>query len=260
MRLVRIPRARPAPARPRSLPAIALSVAAMLGLPATAAPGDWTFSLSAQGWPPATSITLPGRYDVVQGELGLPDAINAGDIALSAAVEARHGRWSFLLEGLSFDTRADATPNHPEISFACIKADIAVINAYLGYRIMQDTVSSLDLALGLRNTRTDTEVREGGGDLVTINLQDDDWTQPLVALRYSRSFAQDWYGTLFLDAGGAGGGSDRTWQAAATLGRNLGTHFAVEAGYRILDIDHGTGFDTFDLHMAGPFAGLKLRF
>lgn len=240
--------------------ALALCVTTTLAGPAAAAPGDWSFSLSVQGWPPATSITLPGRYDFVEGELSLSDALDGGDLALSAAIEARHGRWSFILEGLSFDTRADAAPNHPEIDFAYIKADISVLNAYLGYTVMQDTTSSLDLAIGLRNTRTATEVWEGGDDLVTIALAGDDQTQPLVALRYDRSFAQDWYGTLFLDAGGAGSGSDRTWQAVATLGRNFGTHLALEAGYRILDIDHGTGFDSFDLHMAGPFAGLKLRF
>jgi hypothetical protein len=134
-----------------------------------------------------------------------------------------------------------------------------VLNIAITYRLM-DGKHTLDGAAGARYVKLDSEFdfRNRG-----ITLQgDQDWTDPIVGLRYSYAFSDKWTLRMYGDIGGFGVSSNFTWQGLAMIDFQPWKNVSIVAGYRGIGTDYETGgieeFE-YDTTIHGPIFGLDIR-
>ncbi len=94
--------------------------------------------------------------------------------------------------------------------------------------------------------------------------QNKTWVDPIVGLTLRTPPDRFLQLRLYSEIGGFGVGSDFTWQAFPTVGVKLAPGFALEFGYRWLDIDYesGDGANQFayDVLTQGPVIGMAFKF
>lgn len=88
----------------------------------------------------------------------------------------------------------------------------------------------------------------------------EDWIDPFVGLQGRLNLTERFYLAARADIGGFGVGSDLTWNLFGAIGAHLGTHAALELGYRYLSIDYESDTLLFDAALDGPFIGFRWTF
>jgi hypothetical protein len=231
--------------------------------PALAQDGNWTYDASIYLFFPKTDVSLDTPIGSVDGELSISDAIDNLDFAFMGAVEARTGRWGFIGDFIYFNVSPDApTPKGLAFSQVVVDTKLTMLSGYGMYRVFDDTKTTVDLGFGARAYWSDVTTTFSG-NLAATRVFDasDNWVDPLLAARIRTDFNDKWYGALFLDGGGFGVGSDSTYQVIATVGYRINDKWAVQGGYRYIDIDKGED-DASDLNitLSGPIIGAVYRF
>ncbi len=236
---------------------------ASLLLAAPAAAQDWTYDAAVYLWFPKTDVTLDTPLGSVTGELSISDALQDLDLAFMGAVEARKGPWGFVGDFVYMDVSSDApTPRGLAFSEVAVDTKLTFFSAYGLYRVQGDERKSIDLGAGFRANWTDvTTSFVGAAAASRVFETDDDWVDPLLAARFRMKFDDQWYGALFLDGGGFGVGSDSTYQVIATVGYRINEKWAVQGGYRYLNIDkEETNSRDLEIELSGPIIGAVYRF
>ena len=128
-----------------------------------------------------------------------------------------------------------------------------------GYYRFQKDVHDFDILAGIRYTDMDATINLGPSP----NLEGkQDWTDPIVGVRWTWHFADRWELWLRGDIGGFGVGSDFTWNAIGMLQFQPWKHVSLFGGYRALyqDYEDGSGADLFkyDVTTHGPVLGLNI--
>ncbi len=135
-----------------------------------------------------------------------------------------------------------------------------ILNLAAAYRI-QDGKHTWDGLAGIRYTALDAAINLNNLG-VTLN-GDQDWVDPIVGVRYSYSFNDQWSLRLYGDIGGFGVSSDLTWQALGLVDFQPWKNVAIVAGYRAIYTDYETGSPSerfvYDATVQGPIIGLDIR-
>lgn len=235
----------------------------MLALSSSAAlaqDGGWTYALSAYGWFNDTDISTDTPRSQVDAELSFSDALDSLDFAFMGAVEARNGPWGIIGDLVYFKLSADAsTPRGLLFSDAEIESETAVLTGYLTYRVYAGPRVAFDVGAGARVFWVGLDTTLVGAAVPTESFsQDKDWADPLLAARLRIDFDEEWFGALFLDAGGTG--DSHSWQALATGGYRLNDNWEFQGGYRYLEAEWDTDFGEASLEFSGPILGVTYRF
>lgn len=231
--------------------------------PALAQDNSWSYDASIYLWFPQTDVSLDTPLGSVDGSLSISDALQDLDMAFMGALEARNGKWGFIGDFVYFSVSPTApTPRGLAFSQVVVDTKLTMLSAYGMYRVTNDAQTSVDLGFGARAYRSDVTTTFSGNLAETRVFETDDtWVDPLLAARIKTDFNDQWYGALFLDAGGFGVGSDSTYQVLATVGYRISDNWAVQGGYRYLEIDKGEdGSSNLDISLSGPIIGAVYRF
>lgn len=82
------------------------------------------------------------------------------------------------------------------------------------------------------------------------------WVDPIIGGRYRTTFSPQWTGSLRVDVGGFGVGSDFSWQILALASYHWTAQHSLVLGYRYLDVDYDASSFAFDGAMSGPVVGV----
>jgi len=240
-----------------------LSILAATGMAAAgpASAQNWDVSAAIYGWGPDTSVSLATPLGEVEGTLSFADAWEALDLAFMGVISADRGKLGFILDTAFFrlsDSRA--TPGVLGFSGADLRTDVNVTNAYVTWQVHASGGGRLDVGAGLRFYDTQSSVTLTGGPAPTSFSIDDDWIDPVIALRYRTDFGPNWYGTFFADVGGFGVGSEFTLQGVALVGYRVTESFSIEGGYRVLQSNRIEANGDIDIQMSGLVIGGRWQF
>lgn len=239
----------------RYLVAAALVIAAG---PALAEDGGWSFKITPYLFTPKSEIGVMTPRGPVSGELKFSDAISKLDFAFMGAVEANKGKWS-IVSDLMYTNLSVTESFAPGGLFSGVNIDskITALSAVGTYRVVDTGHSSLEVGAGMRAWWFDTNAKFSAGSLPSEQSStNENWVDPIIVIRGRVDFNEKMFGSLYLDGGGFGVGSDQTYQAILGLGYNLNEKWTLVGGLRYIDFSRN---DT-DFSQTGLSLGASYRF
>jgi hypothetical protein len=202
---------------------------------------------------------------------GFSDIVENLDSGFMGTLEARRGRWGFILDGLYFklgDQRASSWEGPAGIGSATGDLDVTttmqMVQLSAAYRLGGGVPT--DLVVAGRTTQLDLDlnlVATTGGLLPggTRSLSAGrNWWDPVVGVRVALLFAERWSVMLYGDIGGFGVGSDLTYQGIAGVNWQFSEHVSAKAGYRYIYQDYENNGFVWKMAAYGPYLGLGIRF
>lgn len=130
-----------------------------------------------------------------------------------------------------------------------------------GFYRLNRNAHNLDFIAGFRYIGIENIISTVGGP--TLLDGDQDWTDPLIGMRWSWGFADGWSLIARGDIGGFGVGSDFSWHALGLVEWQPWKYVSFIAGYRALDVDYedgrGQNYFKFDATIHGPVLGLNFK-
>jgi hypothetical protein len=238
--------------------------AALVGSQAAAQGSDWTYSATFYGWVPDAAFSLETPVGNVDGEVAASDLISALDFGFSGVFSAQHGPLGLVADFQYFDM-SDSDATHGVLfDSARLESKLTVSNIYALYQVAGNATQSFDIGLGYRFYNTDSNLTlSRAGDPDVEGSSSDNWSDPLIALRYRGNFSDQWYGLVMADYGGFLGsqsGSDSTWQGLAAVGYRFNDSWSTQFGYRYLQVERSNGANNIDITMSGPVIGVTFTF
>ena len=223
------------------------------------------------GGPPELRLMLYFWIAGFEGTVGAADAGGGVDAEFDSLFDNlelsgymlnadwRKGRWSVFGDWSHFKVSSNA-PSPFGALYAGVDAEIKgnVVQAALGYRVIGDFDAGVDAFAGLRYYDLEAVMTLQPAALAGRNLTGTDrWADGIVGARWQGRLNRRWTLSVYGDVGA--GGSNQTWQAAATASYEF-TWGAVTGGWRHLDVDHDSSGMKLDAALSGPFLGAMLRF
>ncbi|MBN2629915.1 MAG: porin family protein [Rhodobacteraceae bacterium] len=239
----------------RYLVAAALAIAAG---PALAQDGGWSFKITPYLFTPKSEIGVVTPRGPVSAELKFSDALESLEFAFMGAVEANKGKWSIVTDLMYTDLGASQSYAPGGLFGGVnISSKITALTAIGTYRVFDDGASSAELGGGLRAWwfESSTELTAGTLPAESFVIKDD-WVDPILVLRARTDFSDKMFGSLYLDAGGFGIGSDQTYQAILGVGYELNENWTLLGGLRYIDVNR----DETDFTQTGLSIGASYRF
>lgn len=267
------------PSSPRS-PLIPLCLAAALSLPGIASAqtgGDtWQFEVSPYVWMAGMKGDVQsGNLPRTAIDVGFSDILDVLDFSFSGAIEARKGRWGFLVDAqyLKLSDSATARRTGPGPIGAALTAEAEVdirqtlYSAAALYRIKEQG-TLVDAVGGVRYMKLDVDAEIGatlfgplgGGSRTRSRSGSESWFDPFVGIRVQHPLSQRLTLDGYVDVGGFGAGAKHSAQAIAGLSYAFTPSLVGKMGYRYLSIDHDDDGFLFDVRMQGAYLGLGWRF
>jgi hypothetical protein len=234
------------------------AVPAIAGSPAGASDG-WRFEVTPYLWGAGLKGDVGlGRLPAQGVEASFSDITSMLDAAGMLMVEGRRDRWGFVVDAIYIDlSDSTATPGQG-YGDAEVGLTQQMYTAAATWRV-RDGKAPVDLVFGTRynDLALDLELTSG---IAQGRGRDGgvDWWDGLVGARVGWGFADHWvlagYGEI------SGGGAKISWQAIAGVDWNFSGHLSGRFGYRYMSLDYDSGGVLYDMDMAGPYAGLGIRF
>jgi hypothetical protein len=240
------------------LAAMALASGACSAADSTGAPAE--FRLAPYLWNAGFKGTMGGSDTGgrVEAEFsGLLDSIEASGLMLYA--DWRKGRWSVFGDWAHVKVSSSA-PSPLGALFSGADGEITgnIAQGAVGYRVAGDTASSVEVFGGLRyydlEARLALRSAAAAGRTVTGS---DSWVDAVAGARWQGRFARRWVLSAYGDI--AAGGSDLSWQAAATVTYEF-SWGSIAGGWRHLVVDYEKDGFKIDAALSGPFIGAVFRF
>ncbi len=259
-------------------------------------PSKWQFTFAPYGWLMGINGDVSVQGNTVNVNESFIDLVENSDslMALMGYFEARNGRFAMFTDVVWADLSFSGSIQRSANPIANLNILVSA-NAELDYEltIVQSGVAievarwdngtsttALDLMGSARYWNHSVDVSVGvtaTGTLPRIGFQASgtravgrtgtlEWVDPVVGarLRHQKSSGSEL--TLTGDVGGFGVGSDFSWQALATYGRDtifFGIPVHAVVGYRALSVDYSEGgsfgSNGIDAVLHGPVVGAKFR-
>jgi hypothetical protein len=226
----------------------------------------------AGGWTPADAQPVSDEWQVVvapylmgaamdgtttvrgrEADVNVPasDIFSNLQFGAMGLVEAKKGHWGFGADVIWMALGTTVRNTNVDFNQGAF--------AFYGIRRLG---AAADLTFGARVNTLQGEV-----DFKTIGVrvdQDQTWVDPIVGLTLRTPPDRLLQLRLYSEIGGFGAGSDFAWQAFPSVGLRLTPGFALELGYRWLDIDYASGEGTdrfaYDVLTQGPVLGMAFKF
>lgn len=229
-------------------------------VPATAQDRAWDTSFTLYLWTAETDASITTAFGTIESTLPFSDALENLDFAFMGALEARNGPWSLI--GDFAHTSLSFSNSTPGPAFGGVDADVKlqVLNAYGLYTLHSSDGWSVDLGGGARWFDTDTTLTLLPGIAAGRSSRvNDSWIDPVIAARLTYDVSDSWTVAGFVDYGGFRSDSE-SWQVLLNAKYAFNEQWSILAGYRYLDIQHGTSNDEFKLTQSGPVFGVRYDF
>ena len=222
----------------------------------TTGDGNWDFTLApVYLW----AVSLDG--DVAFGQQENSVSLDFGDIFdnLEAAfivhfetIYKRH--FGFMLDINYIDISGSGSTPVSEID---LDLDTTIAEAALYYRWYRDA-HTFDIMAGALYSNVEQDVKFS--NLPIEVSASEDWTDPIISLRWTWDFADRWGLTAKGGVGGFGVSSDLIWEGIGLLSYQPWKHAQIILGYRAVGIDYETGYGqtrfVYDVTMTGPLFGI----
>lgn len=213
---------------------------------------DWEYDLVIYGLAASMDGTAGvGALDA-DVDVGFSDILDNLEAGGMVAFRAKRGRWAVMTDAIVMGLGAANDRVDVDIDQYVVEVDLAyelneVFEVLFGARYVD-----IDGAIDFR------------GPLGTSLRGGESWIDPLVGLRVEAPLSEKWLFIGRLDVGGAGVGSDFTYNAVLSFGYRVGERSTLAFGWRTLDIDFedGEGTDRFkyDVSSSGPLVGVMFHF
>lgn len=236
--------------------------AAMGGESSTEASKSWEFNLAPfYIWGVAIDGDVTTGTNTVPVEVPFSDITDNLEAAFIVHFEGMHkSNWGFLIDVNYLDISSDANLPGPINMSANVDFNATIAEFSALYRIPKDN-HVIDLIAGLRHTKLENKLTLNTGPTLVDVSQD--WTDPLIGVRWKWGFADKWTLVTRGDVGGFGIGSDIAIQGLALVDWQPFKYVSFLAGYRAIyqDYEDGSGADLFrfDATMHGPVLGVNFR-
>ncbi|MEM6495035.1 MAG: hypothetical protein AAF650_11725, partial [Pseudomonadota bacterium] len=224
---------------------------------------DFTVILAPYVWIPSVS------GDIGLGAQGIPLDLSAGDLLDVFEIgglirgEVRHkSGWGLSADYIFADL---GTGFDILIGDADADIDAGILELAVNRRI-KSGADAIDVYAGVRHWDADVDVEIDTflfNDTISVG---DQWTDPLVGVRYLHPLSARWRLIAQGDIGGFGVGSDFSWNTAVGVSYAASDHAQFQAVYRALSVDRespgvggGSPVDV-DITIAGPLIGFAFRF
>ena len=229
--------------------------------PALAAADDTEWLVAPYLW--LSDVTLD-QSSGVSGSISASDLLDKTDTAGMIRMEAARNRWGFTVDyiflGLS---EGIALPPSPPNLNILVDLDISIVEL-AGFFRPSATDSGVDYLFGVRNINVDKTLLltpSGGGPTRRFD-SDPQFTDAFVGARFLHRFDDNWDLTLRGDL--SFGDSEGTVNLLASVGYRFNKTFALNLGYRHLDIEFEENIsgevETTDITLSGPMLGFLFRF
>ncbi|MFG6084279.1 hypothetical protein ACEUZ9_000784 [Paracoccus litorisediminis] len=234
----------------------------ILPMMAHAQEADWSYSANIYAWVPGLDATVDTPLGELSSGSGSSNVLDNLDMAFMGSFEARRGEWSVLIDGVyaKLSTSKD-TPFGLAYSKGDITTELSAVSAYALYRSYDSAQLTADIGVGLRAFDVDLDVGLAAGRVANDRNfgGDKTWAVPLVAGRFTAPFGEQWFAVGYFDYGQTSG-EETTWQAVATVGYRINERWAVQAGYRHMELEQEIGGLDSDIALSGPVIGMNVRF
>lgn len=223
---------------------------------------NWEFNLAPfYIWGVALDGDVTVGTNTVPVELPFSDITDNLETAFIVHFEGMHkSNWGFLIDVNYLDLSSDVTLPGPFSAPGNVDFDATLAEFSALYRLPYEGYS-FDLIAGLRYTKLENKLTLNTGPTLVDASQD--WTDPLLGVRWKWGFADQWTLVARGDVGGFGIGSDFAVQGLALVDWQPFKYVTFLAGYRAIyqDYDDGSGPDRFryDATMHGPVLGVNFR-
>ena len=223
-------------------------------------------------------LTIYGWYSGIDGDVQFPGPLGVGsDFTVDASDiisdlnmifmggwQSKKGKWSFIADVVYMDVgdseNQAVTPGSSGVPVnASLDLDIStwLVNAGVGYDVVQTERSSLAVVGGVRYMTLDVDVKAGLQGPGVEQSDSESLLDGVIGVSGSYSFNENWYLPYHADIGT--GGSDLTWQLFAAIGYRF-SWGDIRLGYRYLSYDLGDDAVMQDMDLNGPVLGVGFTF
>ena len=239
----------------RKILGAAIAAIALQGAAPAALAADSGFTVTPYLWAVGIDGDIQAHGEDTTVSMDFQDVVENLDMAASALFEANVGDWvSYaMVDYLSLDS-GDVDTRYPGID-ADLEMESTLATVATGYRVHMGERSTIDVQVGIRYARMDTELWiEGVGQRDADNNVYDG----ILALRPRLALSRNWTFSPTMSIGA--GDSDLTWELSPQFVYDCDCGFDVRVGYRNLNYDFEKGSDSMDLTIKGPVIGFGFSF
>jgi hypothetical protein len=239
--------------------------------PPAAPDSQWEWTIAPYVWTAGVSLDVEANGNLVLGgEAKFPDILDKLDIAGMLHFEARHGKAGLLVDGLYMSLTDETTSSGnapiPDGTMADTNLKMGIYELGGFYRPGGEK-SGFDFLLGARDidVSQNTDVTFPGPLGLTTSFDGSkNYLDAFAGARVSLPIGKRWN---FIARGDvAGGGTDVTWNGAATFGFSFDKagKYTLQAGYRYMRLELGKTTDrgtdiTNTVTLSGPIVGFVFR-
>jgi opacity protein-like surface antigen len=233
----------------------------------------WQFEITPYFLAAAMNGTNGAGGVSVDIDMGFDDIMENLDAGLMALFEARKGPWIFALDAVYFRLAGEQTKSWtgPK-GLVTVNGDVEatmtqqVYQGTVGYRVFDEN-TKFDLTAGVRHTIVENDltiVLNSSGNLFpggTRNLEGrQSWEDFVLGARVITPISQKWSFYGYGDFGGAGVGSDITYQLVAGIRWQFSKIVSAKLAYRYLYMDYENDGFIWDMSYHGPMLGVGFSF
>ncbi|MEP4079687.1 hypothetical protein [Haloferula sp.] len=220
---------------------------------------DWELTLGLYFWAAGLDGDIGAAGSVAAVDIPFSDILDSLDMTVMGMVEARKGRWIFQLEGLYIRNSVKGLADNGTVNTtAKLTAKTTRIAPVVGYRLIENDCTKLDLVAGITYYNISNKIQTYGPAAVRGVKANDDWIDPVIGLRLNQRLSERWSLQVRGDVGGFGVKSDFLWQALGLVGYNFTDSTVGYVGYRHAAVDYQNGGFIYDVATSGPIMGVAI--
>jgi hypothetical protein len=214
---------------------------------------------------------LEGDIATIPGQPSAPvdvtpsDALDDTEASLMLLVDAKRGEHGLFVDLFYSDVRSDEdlVPQPIGLALRSVTKTTMLSLAYQ-YEIYKRDNTVVDLMIGARYWKIDSELKFGGGLGILAGKKvnnDESWIDPAIGLKGRMPLGNS---AFYLEGGaGLGGfgiGSDLFYEVGGAVGYQWTPAIGTAIGYRMFDVDYDDDGFEYDVRQEGWQVGLTWAF
>lgn len=230
-------------------------------MPSAPASDEWHASFAPYLWLPGVHGTVGAQGKLTSVHASPADLLSNFRFGLMGVVELRKNRFVMPLDlmwvRLGDDTGLPA--NELGATSADVKVDELLLTPKIGYELIRMDRFKVDALAGFRYWHLGQDVKFSPSGVAPNLSASQNWASPLVGGRIVTPLSRKIAVTVAGDVGGWDVGSQLEYQAVGLLGYDVNARWALEVGYRYLDVNWRGSGAVFDVAMSGIVFGANIK-
>jgi len=221
----------------------------------------WQWSITPSVWAAGTKGRVGARNVVGSVDVSTGNALQTGDVALTASLEGRRGRWLGHLDAVYVSTTDDEdfAPVLGKPSTLHIEQYQTMVAPQVAYAMFTWPSASVHAIAGVRYWHVKAALTAILPSMSSGAEASADWVDGTVGADVRATpWGPRWQLLAYADLGA--GGSNFTWQTLGGVSYELSRCCSVGLIYRHLDVDYESDRLVNDVGMGGPAVSFGFRF